>query len=91
MKLFGPLLQPDIDEKPTSRDLDLDSKLIAILRMALGIPLTAEANMDADRTVDKAAINAVITDRFLAGWNAHDAHVFASAFARTPTSLMFAA
>ena len=81
MKLFGPLLQPDIDEKPTSRDLDLDSKLIAILRMALGIPLTAEANMDADRTVDKAAINAVITDRFLAGWNAHDAHVFASAFA----------
>jgi uncharacterized protein (TIGR02246 family) len=55
--------------------------LSAILLMALGIPLTAEANVDADHAAAKAAINAVITDRFLAGWNAHDAHVFASAFA----------
>jgi uncharacterized protein (TIGR02246 family) len=55
--------------------------LIAILLGALGVPLTAEANVDADQTADKVAINAVITDRFLAGWNAHDAHVFASAFA----------
>ena len=37
--------------------------------------------MDVDRAADEAAINAVITDRFLAGWNAHDAHLFASAFA----------
>jgi uncharacterized protein (TIGR02246 family) len=37
--------------------------------------------VDADQAADKAASNAVITDRFLAGWNAHDAHLFASAFA----------
>ena len=49
--------------------------------MALGFSLSAEANVGADQAADKAAINAVLTDRFLAGWNAHDAHVFASAFA----------
>jgi uncharacterized protein (TIGR02246 family) len=55
--------------------------LIAILVTALGIPLTAKATGDANHAADEAAINAVITDRFLAGWNAHDAHLFASAFA----------
>jgi hypothetical protein len=79
MKVSGPLLQPDMDEKPTSRDLD--SNLTTILPVAPGIPLTAEANVDADQIADKPAINAVITDRFLAGWNALDARVFASAFA----------
>jgi hypothetical protein len=49
--------------------------LIAILLMAPGIPLTTGANMDADQAADKAAINAVLTDRLIAGWNAHDAHV----------------
>ena len=49
--------------------------------MALGFSLSAEANVGADQAADKAAINAVLTDRFLAGWNAHDAHVLASAFA----------
>jgi uncharacterized protein (TIGR02246 family) len=55
--------------------------LIAILVTALGIPLTAKATGDAHHAADEAAINAVITDRFLAGWNTHDAHLFASAFA----------
>jgi len=55
--------------------------LIAILLMALDIPPAAEVNVDSVQAADKAAINAVITDRFIAGWNAHDAHVFASAFA----------
>jgi uncharacterized protein (TIGR02246 family) len=55
--------------------------LIAILVTALGIPFTAKATGDANHAADEAAINAVITDRFLAGWNAHDAHLFASAFA----------
>ena len=55
--------------------------LIAILLMAVGIPRAPGANVDVDQAADKAAINAVITDRFLAGWNAHDAHLFASAFA----------
>jgi uncharacterized protein (TIGR02246 family) len=55
--------------------------LIAIVVTALGIPLAAKATGDANHAADEAAINAVITDRFLAGWNAHDAHLFASAFA----------
>ncbi len=55
--------------------------LIAVLLMALGVPAMAEVNADAGQAADTAAINAVIVDRFLAGWNAHDAHVFASAFA----------
>jgi hypothetical protein len=44
--------------------------LIAILLVALGIPLTVEANVGADQAADKTAINAVISDRLLAGWNA---------------------
>jgi uncharacterized protein (TIGR02246 family) len=55
--------------------------LIAIVLAALGIPITAKATGDANHAADEAAISAVITDRFLAGWNAHDAHLFASAFA----------
>jgi uncharacterized protein (TIGR02246 family) len=55
--------------------------LIAILLMALGISAAPGANVGVEQAADKAAINAVITDRFLAGWNTHDAHLFASAFA----------
>jgi uncharacterized protein (TIGR02246 family) len=55
--------------------------LIAILLMVMGTPSMAGTNMGTDQAADRIAINAVITDRFLAGWNAHDAHVFASAFA----------
>jgi uncharacterized protein (TIGR02246 family) len=55
--------------------------LMATLLAVACIPLTAEANMDSDRTSGEAAIKAVIVDRFLAGWNSHDAHLFASAFA----------
>jgi uncharacterized protein (TIGR02246 family) len=55
--------------------------LITILLTTLGIPLAAKATGDANHAADEVAINAVITDRFLAGWNAHDAHLFASAFA----------
>ncbi len=54
--------------------------LIAILLAALGMSAAPAANVDVDHA-DKAAISAVITDRFLAGWNTHDAHLFASAFA----------
>jgi uncharacterized protein (TIGR02246 family) len=52
-----------------------------ILLMAIGIGATAEASMGAGQTADEKAITAVITDRFVAGWNTHDAHVLASAFA----------
>ena len=55
--------------------------LIAMLLMAVGIPSATGAHVDVDQGADKTAINAVITDRFLAGWNTHDAHLFASAFA----------
>lgn len=55
--------------------------LIAILLMALGVAAAPGANVGVEQPADKAAINAVITDRFLAGWNTHDAHLFASAFA----------
>jgi len=55
--------------------------LIAVLLMPLGISAAPGANVDVKQAADKAAINAVITDRFLAGWNTHDAQLFASAFA----------
>ena len=54
---------------------------IAIVLVALGISAAPGANVDVEPAADKAAINAVVTDRFLAGWNTHDAHLFASAFA----------
>ena len=55
--------------------------LIAFVLVTLGIPVVIAAETNTDHVADAAAINAVLTDRFLAGWNAHDAHVFASAFA----------
>jgi uncharacterized protein (TIGR02246 family) len=55
--------------------------LIAILLIALGISAAPGANVGVDQPAGKTAINAVITDRFLAGWNTHDAQLFASAFA----------
>jgi len=58
----------------------MGNALIATLIMALGVSAALGANVDAEPAA-KAAINAVITDRFLAGWNTHDAHLFASAFA----------
>jgi uncharacterized protein (TIGR02246 family) len=54
---------------------------IAIVLATLSMAFLVKATADTDRAVDEAAVNAVIKDRFLAGWNAHDAHVFASAFA----------
>src|ERR1700733_4371938 len=55
--------------------------LIPFLLMTAPIPVMSLADIGAEHASDIAAINAVLTDRFLAGWNAHDAHVFASAFA----------
>jgi uncharacterized protein (TIGR02246 family) len=55
--------------------------LIPFLLLTVGIPALAPADTDAEHAADKAAINAVLTNRFIAGWNAHDAHIFASAFA----------
>jgi uncharacterized protein (TIGR02246 family) len=52
--------------------------------MALGMTASgADSAADAgvDHAADRTAINAVLTYRFLAGWNNHDAHIFASAFA----------
>jgi uncharacterized protein (TIGR02246 family) len=55
--------------------------LIPFLLMMAPIPVMSLADTGAEHASDIAAINAVLTDRFLAGWNTHDAHVFASAFA----------
>jgi uncharacterized protein (TIGR02246 family) len=55
--------------------------LIALQLMMAAGPVMSLADTGAEHASDIAAINAVLTDRFLAGWNAHDAHVFASAFA----------
>ncbi len=59
----------------------MSNSLIITLLMALGVPPTTAAMGNADHAADEAAINALITARFLSGWNTHDAHVFASAFA----------
>src|ERR1700688_4375271 len=55
--------------------------LIPFLLIMVGIPVVTPAETNTEHAADTAAINAVLTDRFVAGWNDHDAHVFASAFA----------
>jgi uncharacterized protein (TIGR02246 family) len=55
--------------------------VVPFLLMTLGVAAIGAADTDAEHAADKAAINAVLTYRFVAGWNDHDAHVFASAFA----------
>jgi uncharacterized protein (TIGR02246 family) len=55
--------------------------LTPFLFITLGMPAIGAADVDAEHAADKTAINAVLTYRFVAGWNNHDAHVFASAFA----------
>jgi uncharacterized protein (TIGR02246 family) len=55
--------------------------LVPFLCMTLAMPAMGAADTDTDHVAAKAAINAVLTYRFVAGWNDHDAHVFASAFA----------
>jgi uncharacterized protein (TIGR02246 family) len=58
--------------------------ILLIALMLLGAPAgAAEPAADAavEHAGDRSAINAVLTYRFLAGWNNHDAHIFASAFA----------
>lgn len=54
--------------------------LVFLLVIAAGVLCAAQGPAGADYSADEAAIKAVMTDRFLAGWNAHDAHLFASAF-----------
>lgn len=55
--------------------------LVPFLFVALGIPAMVVADTDAEHAADRTAIDTVLTYRFVAGWNDHDAHVFASAFA----------
>jgi uncharacterized protein (TIGR02246 family) len=55
--------------------------LFAFLLLAWGTPVICAAAEDPVHAADEAAIKAVLTERFLAGWNTHDAHLFASAFA----------
>jgi len=55
--------------------------LVPFLFVALGIPAMVGADTDAGHAADRTAIDTVLTYRFVAGWNDHDAHVFASAFA----------
>jgi uncharacterized protein (TIGR02246 family) len=55
--------------------------LISIVLAAFMVPLTVAAADTANHAADEAAIKTVIAEHFMAGWNAHDAHLFASAFA----------
>ncbi len=55
--------------------------VVPFLFMTLSVPAIGPADTDAEYLAAKAAINTVLTYRFVAGWNDHDAHVFASAFA----------
>src|ERR1700685_3824238 len=55
--------------------------LVPFLFLTLGAPASAAADSGTEHTAYKTAINAALTYRFVAGWNDHDAHVFASAFA----------
>ena len=56
--------------------------LSVLLMMACSTTTSStEANTDTNHASDRGAINAMIADRFIAGWNNHDAHLFASAFA----------
>ena len=43
--------------------------LMAFVMVTLGIAVLTAAETSTEHAADTAAINAVLTDRFLAGWN----------------------
>jgi uncharacterized protein (TIGR02246 family) len=55
--------------------------LLPFLLIMTTSTFSAQPIPDPDHVSDRIAINAMIVDRFIAGWNAHDAHMFGTAFA----------
>jgi uncharacterized protein (TIGR02246 family) len=54
--------------------------IVWILFAATGMAMAQELT-ETRQAAARAAIDSVLNERFLAGWNRHDAHLFASAFA----------
>jgi uncharacterized protein (TIGR02246 family) len=55
--------------------------IVWILLAATGTVMAQELT-ETRQAAARAAIDSILNDRFLAGWNRHDAHLFASAFAQ---------
>jgi len=55
--------------------------LALFVSAAITISAQAQEPGNASHAADEAAIKAVVAERWMAGWNAHDVHQFASMFA----------
>jgi uncharacterized protein (TIGR02246 family) len=65
----------------TPGQIPMRTTLHSVLLAALITPTIVAAADSTNHAADEAAIKAVIAEHFMAGWNGHDAHLFASAFA----------
>lgn len=54
--------------------------VVWMLLLATG-PVMGQELTETRQAAARATIDGVLSDRFIAGWNSHDAHLFASAFA----------
>src|SRR5665213_212113 len=77
----GPAMHCDRDPV-ASGGFDFLHKLliVSILLATTGTAMTQQLT-ETRQAAARAAIDSVLNERFLAGWNRHDAHLFASAFA----------
>jgi len=63
-----------------SHPLTFTLSLALLVPAAFTIAAGAQQPENAGHTADEAAIKAVVADRWMAGWNAHNVHQFASMF-----------
>src|ERR1019366_7517448 len=69
---------------PSFRSGRCDSmrKLLVVWMLLLATgPVMGQELTETRQAAARATIDGVLSDRFIAGWNSHDAHLFASAFA----------
>ena len=55
--------------------------LVLLISAAIAISAHTQQPDNASHAADEAAIKAVVAERWMAGWNAHNVHQFASMFA----------
>lgn len=63
-----------------SHPLMITLSLAFLAPAVLTISANAQQSENVGHAADEAAIKAVVTDQWMAGWNAHDVHQFASMF-----------
>ena len=65
-----------------SHPLTVTLSFALLVPAAFALLAGAQQGETAGHAADEAAIKAVVADRWMGGWNAHDAHQFSSVFAK---------